>query len=233
MRKLKISCCVSLLLLSQAGFAFPEISISVSTPFPNSLSVGSTATAVYTIVNNTNHQWPLNLYGFSGSLTRVTVGSDCVSTIPASPGFCSFGITATPSSTDVGAGINQTLVLDYAGRVPATIPVSISIPSFAAAKAPIIIEMGTSITNQPLLFTSSDDGKTFHQKNSAGFIDAHTLNALACTEASATGICVLTGTNVSNGTPIIAASINGGATWGLQKLTNVTFNEAGLSKHAD
>ena len=84
----------------------------------------------------------------------------------------------------------------------------------------ICVAAGRDITNSlPFLSMSTDGGNNWAVTavTGAGAIDAE-YNAASCTGTTATAVCMAAG-RILSGAPIIASSVNGGATWSIKTIS--------------
>jgi hypothetical protein len=236
MRKIISICTCFFLLLTQPVFALPQITVLGPDPvIPANITTGTATLFTYAIVNNTGHAWPLHLTGFSGSLTRTSVAHDCVSSIPSGPnGICLIAFTATPTNGDIATGINQTLILDYEGRVPNYI--GISIPVVAAPPppsiVPIAVAVGTTFNGAsqgpPLVVNSANGGMTFTTQSTTAYASSGSLNFVGCSSGqSAAAACVASGTAFVSGVPqpLVINSTNGGSSFAAATVPGITTND--------
>jgi hypothetical protein len=121
--------------------AYAEIPVTMSDPTPaivSNTSAGSSNTYTYTITNNVPKSFPITVRGISGPVTRVTSPyNDCGNALPVGPSTCNIQFSIAPTSSDSGQTYNQTLAVDYQGRLPLVGKISFTVaadPGFLIPK---------------------------------------------------------------------------------------------------
>lgn len=104
-------------------FAIPPVILSTPSPAIAPTYNDNTSNIItYTITNHVPKTLPLAVSGISNGIQRATVSGDCGSSLPAGPSTCNIGINISPSSSQAGPTISQTLTIDYQGRAPLVKP---------------------------------------------------------------------------------------------------------------
>ena len=107
------------LLFSPFAFA---VTSSLSGPVPalsQSYGAGITSTVIYTITNSLPNPVSVNVSGISGGIIRTTVENDC-GQMALGSSSCNIGIAITPTSSQIGTSISQTLNVSLNGKKPLT-----------------------------------------------------------------------------------------------------------------
>lgn len=113
-------------------FAMPPVTLSAPSPAIAPTYDDNTSTIItYTITNNVPKTLPLIVRGISNGVQRTTVPGDCGNALPIGPSTCHIGINISPSSTQAGSTISQTLIIDYQGRTPLTSSISFLVETVA------------------------------------------------------------------------------------------------------
>ncbi len=215
-----MKCVTSLffLLAMQSAFA-GMVPVVISDPTPSiaaNYSVGNSNTFTYTVTNHTPATFPLAVSGISGSVSRTSVTSDCGNTLPGNSS-CNIGITIAPTGNDYGASINQTLAVNYQGRMALAKNIS-----FSVSPAGRIFAIGGRNLFAPAIIVSNDGlGQTwttgFTDNSIGGFI-----LGVGCTGSGSTAVCAGAGEDYTDGSPILVVSADGGNTWTPKSLAGLS-----------
>lgn len=203
-----------------------QVPVTISAPSPSltnltSLNVGSSYTYTYTLTNFVPISFPLSISGISTPITRTTVANDCGNNL-AAKSSCNIGVTITPTTSNAGTYINQTLAIGYQGRTPLLTNIKASVPLFVAAG----MYQKAETTLNPAFITSAD-GTAWSQQVLATNFTLSSATGLSCNGDT----CVAAGAATDDDgiqKPEIYVSTNFGNSWSLQTLNLPTQTTAGL-----
>ena len=209
----------SMLALSAAYAEIPVLMSAPSSPIAQVFPSGSSTVYTYTITNNVpNETIPIRVNGIVAPTTRVTVANDCGNNLTPGVSTCQIGIQVAPTSQNLGQRINQTLSVDYQGRLPLTSSIAYRVPGLALLTA---VGQVTG-TSAPLLSASLDGGNTWAVETIANSPSTGIFNSSSCVGGGSDGICILVGASGTSSTvPLIALSTNGGSSWAVQALSGL------------
>ncbi len=207
-----------------SAFAIAPVTMSGSSPaLENSYNIGTSNTFIYTITNNVpNRSFPITVSGISNLITRTTVSNDCGNALPAGVSSCNIGIVIAPTSSNANTSINQTLSVNYQGRIPLTNTIAFSVPS----TPPVFIAAGQDLTGAqpPLIVVSQNGGSSFSKASTTSLTTNGSLAGASCTGSGTNAICAAGGQDIATSTALLALSTNGGSTW--TKITSIDLTNA-------
>lgn len=213
-RCIKLSFFLISLLMIRSVDAAAIVPVILSDPSPfiaSSYAVGDSVLITYTITNNVRSRFPITVSGISSPVTRTTVSNDCGNILPMGPSTCNIGLTIAPASGMEGQSINQTLSIDYQGRVPLKSPISFSVAQSTGGASALTVVGQNTTTFIPLIASSQDHGVTWSSKTISG-VSLGQYTSVSCTPES-NAICIAAGGDDSIPVPLFARSTDSGATW--------------------
>lgn len=195
--KWMISVGVMNIFLSPLAFANAPVTLSGPNPaIASSYAAGISNVITYTITNKVPKSLPVNVSGVSGAITRTPVPNDCGNMMPPGPSTCNIGITIRATTDNIGSLINQTLLVDYAGRLPlsstisfTTRPAYLYVTNFnTSTVSKCDVNIDTGIINN---CTASNPGGTFNSPSGISFNSAGTIAYVTNSAAATVSTCPL------------------------------------------
>ena len=201
--------------------AVPVTMSGPSSAIASSYNAGDSNIFTYTITNNVpNKSFPITVSGISGPASRTTVTNDCGSNLPIGPSTCFIGMLIAPQAKDSNKSFNQTLLINYQGRVPLMSDIAFSVGS----AGPVLTVAGQDLTGSspPLLADSTDGGNTWAVISVSGLPASGHFQAASCTGSGSTAVCTAVGTDATGSSPpLLAVSTNGGNTWAVKSVAGL------------
>lgn len=209
-----------LFLFLPLNLVYAEVPVILSGPtptIPSTLSINNPKTFIYTITNNVPKlSFPITIKGISPPVTRTIVANDCGNAIPPGPSTCNIGIRIAPTSASAGQSINQTLLVDYKGRVPLKSSIRFAIPNSLNA---LLVAAGEDFNNTaPPILAESFNGTSWFQPSVPGLTNSGFFSGADCSGTGNTAVCVAAGNDFNTSLPLIVATTDGGATWSVKAI---------------